>query len=177
NLGNARALKGDLEGAIACFRKAIELEPKLPRVHRNLGYAYARRGQLDQAIAAYRQATRAHPNEPVAYDLLAGALLNRGNALADRGDDRGAEADYREALQHRPGYAQAHCNLGHLLTRKGLFGKALEALRRGHELGSKEPGWRYPSEQWVRSAERLVELDERLPAVLRGKASPAGAAE
>ena len=46
-------------------------------------------------------------------------------------------------------------------------------FRRGHELGSKQPGWRYPSAQWVRDAERLVALDDKLGAVLKGDAKAA----
>jgi hypothetical protein len=46
---------------------------------------------------------------------------------------------------------------------------ALEELRRGHDLGSKDPRWPFPSAQWVRECERLVELDGRLPAVLGGQ--------
>ena len=50
-------------------------------------------------------------------------------------------------------------------------------LRRGHELGSRQPGWRYPSAQWVAEAERLAALAARLPAVLKGEDRPADAAE
>jgi serine/threonine-protein kinase len=50
-------------------------------------------------------------------------------------------------------------------------------LRRGHELGSRAPGWRHPSAQWLRGAERLLDLEARLPALLRGTARPADAAE
>jgi len=41
----------------------------------------------------------------------------------------------------------------------------------------KYPGWRHPSDEWVRQAERLVALDGKLPAVLKGEAQPADAAE
>src|SRR5262249_52830376 len=46
---------------------------------------------------------------------------------------------------------------------------ALASLRRGHELGSRTPGWPHPSARWVQECERLVELDSRLPAILSGK--------
>jgi len=46
-------------------------------------------------------------------------------------------------------------------------------VRRGHELGSKDPGWRYPSLQWVRQCERLVELDGKLPGIVAGTTKPA----
>jgi hypothetical protein len=45
-------------------------------------------------------------------------------------------------------------------------------LRRGHELGSRHSGWRYPSAQWVREAERLAALAKRLPALLKGEDRP-----
>jgi hypothetical protein len=48
----------------------------------------------------------------------------------------------------------------------------LAELREGHKLGSEQPGWKYPSAKWVRRAEALVELDARLPAILRGEQQP-----
>jgi hypothetical protein len=50
-------------------------------------------------------------------------------------------------------------------------------LRRGHALGSKQPGWRYPSADWVRLAERFVLLERQLPDVLAGKLEPASRIE
>ena len=49
--------------------------------------------------------------------------------------------------------------------------------RRGHELGSRRPGWPYPSLQWVRRLERLVELDAKLPGILDGTTRPVGPGE
>jgi hypothetical protein len=72
---------------------------------------------------------------------------------------------------------EAHLALGQALKLNGEFRAALEELRRGHELGSRNPGWRYPSAQMIRQCERLLELDEKLPGFLEGKATPASAAE
>jgi serine/threonine-protein kinase len=55
--------------------------------------------------------------------------------------------------------------------------EALAHLKQGHQLGSKRPNWPYPSAQWVQHAERLLRLDGKLPALLRGQARPADAAE
>src|SRR5262249_15051275 len=71
----------------------------------------------------------------------------------------------------------AHCNLGGALEQKGLFAEALIYRRRGHELGSKRPRWPYPSAQWVRNCERLMELDGKLPAILSGQKQAADTAE
>jgi hypothetical protein len=67
--------------------------------------------------------------------------------------------------------------LGLTLLDRGEFAAGLAALRRGHELGSKNSRWPYPSAEWVRSAERQVELDGKLPAVLCGETKTADAAE
>jgi hypothetical protein len=71
----------------------------------------------------------------------------------------------------------AHCNLAESLTMQGRFEEALARYQQGHEPGLKQPDWRYPSAQWVRDAERLVALDRKLPAVLKGQGQPADAAE
>jgi serine/threonine-protein kinase len=64
-----------------------------------------------------------------------------------------------------------------LLKQKGRVREALAELRRGHELGLKYPGWTYPSAEWVRRAERMVALEGRLAAVLKGDDKPKDAAE
>src|SRR5262249_43039748 len=44
----------------------------------------------------------------------------------------------------------------------------------GHELGSKQPGWRNPSARWVRQAEANAALEAKLPALLGGEYKPGG---
>ena len=94
-----------------------------------------------------------------------------------KSDLPGASAAYQRVIALQPDHPEAHCNLGDALRQQGEFAKALQELRRGHELGSRDPGWRYPSAPWVRQCERLLELDRRLPDFLAGKATPADAAE
>lgn len=50
------AQRGDADGAQACGRKALELDPKSPEVHNLLGYAAALAGEADEALEHYRQA-------------------------------------------------------------------------------------------------------------------------
>jgi hypothetical protein len=84
---------------------------------------------------------------------------------------------YREAIKHKPDFAEAYCNLGQVLRRQGQYAEAVTMLARGHELGSKRPDWRYPSADWVRGAVRQAALAEKLPAFLQGEAQPTDAAE
>jgi tetratricopeptide (TPR) repeat protein len=169
-LGLALYAKQGLAEAIAAYRQAIELDPKLAGAHTNLGLALRAKKDLDGAIAAYRQAIELDPK-------LASAHYNLAHVLSDKGDVDGAIAAYGKAIEIAPDYAEAHCNLGHALRNQGRLVEALEELRRGHALGSQRPGWPFPSADWVRQCERLVNLDRKLPAVLSGEAEPADATE
>ena len=62
-----------------------------------------------------------------------------------------------------------------MLLRQGEFARAVELLRRGDEIGSKNPKWRYASKAWAADAEKRVTLEERLETVRRGQgAKPTG---
>jgi tetratricopeptide (TPR) repeat protein len=50
------AQRGDAQGAIACARKALELDPQSPEVHNLLGYTAALAGDSEEALEHYRQA-------------------------------------------------------------------------------------------------------------------------
>jgi tetratricopeptide (TPR) repeat protein len=127
-------------------------------------------GRLDEAIASSHKAIALDPKHVEAHN-------NLGVALQDKGALEQALACYREAARLKPSHAEAHCNFGLLLQQQGQFAAARAELRRGHELGSKKHGWRYPSAQWLRQAEELARLDERLSAVLEGRTQPKDAVE
>jgi tetratricopeptide (TPR) repeat protein len=105
------------------------------------------------------------------------AHYNLGQALRYKGQMDAAIASYQKALALDPQYAECHCTLGEALSRQGRFAESLEAYKRGHELGTKQPGWRYPSAEWVRNAERLAALETKLPAFLQGDFQPTTNAE
>jgi tetratricopeptide (TPR) repeat protein len=170
NLGAALREQRKLDEAVAECRKAIALDSKLALAHNNLGNVLYYQGKLDEAVAECRKA--------IALDSkLALAHYNLGNALRDQGKLDDAIAEYRKTIALRPDYAEAHCNLGEVLLHQGEFGQGLDDLRRGHDLGSKRPVWPYPSAQWVREAERLVELDAKLHPILKRQAKPANTGE
>ena len=126
--------------------------------------------KLDEAIAAYREAIRLKPEFAKAYSALVLALKAQGKL-----DE--AIAAYREAIRLEPDNAVAHLNLGGILRARGDFAGSLAMLRRGHELGSKQPGWPHPSAKWVAEAERRAALAERLTVILKGESSPKDNAE
>ena len=60
--------KGRPEEAVAEFRKAIALDPKVGRA--NLGHALRAQGRLDEALAAWRKALEIDPKNAVARNAL-----------------------------------------------------------------------------------------------------------
>jgi tetratricopeptide (TPR) repeat protein len=163
-------LLGRPNKAEADCQEALRLRPDDPLAYKALGAALYQQGKLTEAEAAIREAIRLRRD-------YAGAHYNLGQVLAAQGKLPEAEAAYQEELRPQPDFPEAHCNLGVVLRRQGRFAEALASLKRGHELGSKQPGWRYPSAQWVRQAEQLVALDAKLPKCLKGEAEPADAGE
>jgi tetratricopeptide (TPR) repeat protein len=170
NLGVVLREQGKRSEAVAAWRKAIDLKPDLPQAYYNLGVALDDQGKRSEAVAAWRKAIDLKPDYAEAY-------YNLGKALYAQGKRSEAVAAYHKATDLKPDYAEAHCNLGGVLLDQGEFADALASLKRGHELGSRRLGWPYPSAAWVHRAERLLQLDSRLPKILRGEIQPTDAAE
>ena len=163
NLGNALLKTQQWDAAIAAFNKAIAIDPKFTLAYHNLGNALRDKKQLDAAIAVFNKAITFDPTNAETY-LLLGIVLFQKKQLED------AAAAFREAIKIDSHFAEAYCNLGLILNEQAKFAGAFEALKKGHELGTKRgPAWRYPSAQWVSAAERMAKLEARLPAVLKGE--------
>ncbi len=62
DLGNALAVQGQVDEAIAHFQKALEIKPDVAEAHYNLGGVLASRGQVDEAIAHYQKALEIEPD-------------------------------------------------------------------------------------------------------------------
>jgi tetratricopeptide (TPR) repeat protein/serine/threonine protein kinase len=172
HLGQALHFSGKGDEAIACFKEALALDPNLPTargnmamIHFNNGNGYQGRGKLDEAIACYRQAIEFDPTDAKAH-------YNLGNVLWTKRQLDEAITCFRKSLEINPKHAEAHCNLGHALADQGRFAESLAALRRGHEEGSKQPGWRYPSARWVHEAEQQAAMEGKLAAFLKGEFKP-----
>lgn len=164
NLGQAQFRAGQIDAAIASYRRALALQPKYPEPHYNLGVAWMRQGQTAQAIAAYEASLLIEPDYPE-------ALNNLGNALAHAGRAAEALARYTEAVRRRPLFAEARDNLGNALLQAGRTADAAVHFRAAEKQAPDDAEVRYNLGNVLaaegRMAEALVEFRaaaERRPA-------------
>lgn len=92
NRGIARSKKGDLDGAIADYDKAIALKPDYAYAYNNRGNARGKKGDDDGAIADFTKAISLIPNFGAAY-------ANRGLAELSKGLEAEAEQDFKKAIE------------------------------------------------------------------------------
>src|SRR5436305_1509361 len=91
--GLAKEAKGDHDGAIADYNRAIADDPKQPSAYMNRGFAKEAKGDLDGAIADYNRAIELDPK------LAAADYNNHGITKEGKGDHDGAIADFNRAVE------------------------------------------------------------------------------
>ncbi len=161
DLGLALADRGEVDEAIAEYRKALKIKPDNIEAHNDLGLALVARGQVDEAIAHYRKALEINSYYMEAHSDLGIALAgcgkvdeaiyhfrvalaldpehvdthyNLGLALAGRGQVDEAIEHFREAVEIKPDFAEAHNNLGLALAGRGEVDEAIEHFRKAVEI-------------------------------------------
>jgi tetratricopeptide (TPR) repeat protein/tRNA A-37 threonylcarbamoyl transferase component Bud32 len=198
--------QGKLARAEAACREAIRLSPDVADAHSSLGVLLLERKRLPEALAAHREALRLDPRKAMRHVNYAATLRDWGDLGEAESACRealrlrpgwshaylhlglvqlrmlhhaDAEKSFRKAIDAQSDYAAAYVRLGDALRGQGKFVAALEAYRKGYELCRKAGRWPYPVarlNQLIQEAERLVELDARLPVFLKGEDRPPGAA-
>ncbi|HEV8309495.1 MAG TPA: tetratricopeptide repeat protein [Methylomirabilota bacterium] len=104
-LGDAKAAKGDHEGAIGHYQKALALDPLNARVHFSLGKIYYNeKGLYYEAVNAYKKAI-----ELDQYFL--DARMGLGEIYEEKGLYRDAIAEYKKVIEAEPKHTGAHYNL------------------------------------------------------------------
>ena len=110
DLASALAASSDIDGALASWRKATELDPTAAMTWFNLGRQLQLRGDSAAAADALMRTTTLLPDFLPARVLLGDALVHLG-----RFDD--ATASYRAALAVMPSCGDAWRGLGNIKTR------------------------------------------------------------
>jgi tetratricopeptide (TPR) repeat protein len=127
NLGSFLLERGEVNEAVADFRKALEIRPEQSKDHNNLGKALIQKGRIAEAKEHFETALRISPNDPDAQSNIGAALLQEGNA------DKAIE-QLRQAVEKFPEHAQAHINLGNGLLQAGQTDAAIAEFEKTFEL-------------------------------------------
>jgi tetratricopeptide (TPR) repeat protein len=153
NLGIVLGGQGDIDGAIAHYRQAIELRPSYSEAHYNLARLLAQKGQLGDAVAHYQKVLEINPADAEAYNNLGATLFTSGRA-----DE--AIAHYRKALEIQPDYSDASCNLANALVSNGDLAGAISHYSTCLALSPNQPEAQY---NLASALFRLGRIDEAIP--------------
>lgn len=137
NLGVALRLWGDLQGAEAALRKALELQPRFPEAHFVLGLVLADRvGEEPAGKAEFEAAIAQRPN-------FADAHFNLGVIHWKENNVQLALESFQKAARFRPDSAEYRFRLGQALAQAGQPDKAVSELRYAVELDPAHARARY----------------------------------
>ncbi len=119
NLGNEYKKQGELQQAINCFLKALNIYPGYTNARLNLGNTFKTQGQLGKSSYHYRQILQKDPNH-IEANFNLGVVFQLQNNL-DRAVDY-----YHRTLRLDPNHIDAHNNLGAVLLLQGNFDEAIK---------------------------------------------------
>jgi tetratricopeptide (TPR) repeat protein/TolB-like protein len=92
-LGDARAAKGDVDGAIGAYTRALAHNPINPRVHISLGKTYyAEKSLYYESVTAYKKAIDLDPHSVE-------ARMGLGEVYEDKGLYKEATEEYRRVIE------------------------------------------------------------------------------
>ncbi|MBI2162072.1 MAG: tetratricopeptide repeat protein [Candidatus Rokubacteria bacterium] len=104
-LGDARAAKGEVDGAIASYQKALVFNPINPKVHMSLGKIYyTEKGLYYESVTAYKRAIELDPQ-------LVDARMGLGEVYEEKGLYKEAIEEYRRVIEVDAKHTGAMYNL------------------------------------------------------------------
>ncbi len=156
--------KGDLDGALKALVAALELAPRKARVWIEIADCQREMGHGEEALRALRKAERSRPDSATVQLRKGIVQLERGrpdlalralehaleiepsavahnlcfSAYARMGRSDEARGHLKRALALDSDNAEAHCNLGVLLSDEGKFAQSETHLRRALEVDKRD---------------------------------------
>jgi predicted Zn-dependent protease len=120
--------RGDVDGAVRAYRRALDLAPGAADVHAELAGLYARQGRASESISEARAAIELDPDNREAHRMI-------GFVLATIADQRGDAAMRDEAIGHLEKALVANVRdpaveltVGRLAVRAGRYPLAIQWL-------------------------------------------------
>jgi tetratricopeptide (TPR) repeat protein/glycosyltransferase involved in cell wall biosynthesis len=151
-LGQTLMQHRQIQPAIACYRRAIQLDPSLTEAYLSLGALALQQRNFKGAIALYQKALQQDGKNAAAYLAL-------GKALAQEQNWSKALLAYRRAIELQPDLGDAWHELGNALNQQEQYKEAIVAYRRAISL-QPDFSWSYHNlgdvyfklEQWEEAA-------------------------
>jgi tetratricopeptide (TPR) repeat protein len=128
--GIARQKKGDLEGAIAHYEKAVDIDPHFYPALNNLGAAYEHQGDHRRAEEVLLKSLAINPDDGQSY-------INLGHVFYEEGRYPEARAQLEEGVKRTPDSASGYFLLGSTFLRLGELDKAATNLKQALTLDPK----------------------------------------
>jgi len=155
-------VRGDVDAALAAYRRALLLLPEDPRVRIGLVAALLRRGDDEGATRTAEQALEVFPFHVRLTVLLASARLRR--------EDLGGAADLLEMLRlvGRAGSRELR-TLGDIYYNRRLYGEAAETYGEALAAGAGDAETRLRRGRALQLAGRPAEAVKVLEALVKGK--------
>jgi len=118
--------KGDLEGALVEYQKALLENPTNNGIKIEIGNLFAMLGSFDKAIEYFRVAFLASPKDKNLRDGLCFCLCEIGNQYYDNRNFYLAENNFFEAITLNPSKSEYFFNLGNACYAQGKYKLSLE---------------------------------------------------
>jgi tetratricopeptide (TPR) repeat protein len=123
------SVTGNNQEAIACYDKAIEINPQYADAYNNKGLSLYYLGNNQEAIACYDKAIEINP-------YFADAFYNKGMALSAISKFPEAITSFDKAIEINPYFADAFYNKGMALSAISKFPEAITSFEKTLEIDS-----------------------------------------
>jgi tetratricopeptide (TPR) repeat protein len=148
-LGRHLESAGDIDGAVAAYKRAMQLDPTAADIPAELAALYMRQNRVQEAIAEAEQALKIGPDNHEAHRVLGSVYAALADAVPRSQSNSQKAADYttkaisnlEQALENAAGEPDPNleATLARLYLGTEAYDKAIPLLRR---LVTAQPGWR-----------------------------------
>ena len=135
-MGNTRHALGHSEEAIACYEKALEINPEYAEVHYNYGISLQSLSRSQEAIEHYQEAVRIKPD-------FAKAHYACGVALQALGRQQQAVEEFQHVQRLKPDNFEAYYKCGVSLQALGRSREAVEHFEKALRINPDDGGVHY----------------------------------
>jgi protein O-mannosyl-transferase len=133
-LGEALALSGDTDGALAEFEKAMAIAPGYAEAYANAAVACLQKRDFSRAAAFAVISIEFNASHPSWFYVY-------GDILSQQGRRKESAAVLRRSLRLDPNFAEAHALLASQLLERSEHGEALDHWREAERLKPDPAGW------------------------------------